>query len=99
MWDLNVKSQFFLIKESHDMLIASKENGGNANICMISSVTGTTPNNLLGVYAMTKAALDNMVKFLAVELMGDGIRINGIAPGLIKTEFSGPLWQRDNLDP
>ena len=65
MWDLNVKSQFFLIKECYEMLMASKEAGGNANICVISSVTGTNPNSSLGVYAMTKAALDNMVKFLS----------------------------------
>ena len=46
---------------------------------------------------MTKAALDNMVVFLANELMADGIRINGLAPGLIKTEFSGPLWNNPNV--
>jgi len=37
---------------------------------------------------MTKAALDNMVKFMSVELMNDGIRINSIAPGLVQTEFA-----------
>ena len=40
---------------------------------------------------MTKAALDNMVKFLAKELRADDIRINSIAPGVIKTVFAGPL--------
>ena len=74
------------------MLVNSKENGGNANILMITSVTGTTPSPAIGVYSMTKAALDNMVKFLSVELMGDGIRINGLAPGLIRTELSNHLW-------
>ena len=42
---------------------------------------------------MTKAALDNMVVWMAHELMSDGIRVNGIGPGLIMTEFSGPLWK------
>jgi len=38
---------------------------------------------MLGVYAMTKAALENMVIFLADELRDDGIRVNAVAPGLI----------------
>lgn len=44
---------------------------------------------------MTKAALDNMVSWLSQELRDDHIRLNGIAPGLIKTEFSGPLWRNN----
>ena len=34
-----------------------------------------------------------MTKFLAVELRGDGIRVNSIAPGLIKTDFAKNLWE------
>ena len=62
---------------------------------MVSSVTGKNPNFTIGVYAMTKAALDNMVKGLSEELMSESIRVNGIAPGLIRTDFSGPLWNSD----
>ena len=91
LWNLNVKSTFFLIKESLEMLKKSTA----ANILVVSSVTGKNPNFTIGVYAMTKAALDNMVKGLSEELMGDNIRVNGIAPGLIRTEFSGPLWKMD----
>ena len=50
------------------------------------------PSWTIGVYGSTKAALENMVKWMKDELRPDGIRVNGIAPGLIKTEFSGPLW-------
>ena len=45
---------------------------------------------------MTKAALDNMVAWMAQELLSDNIRINGIAPGLIMTEFSGVLWKNND---
>ena len=49
---------------------------------------------------MGKAALDNMVKWLSQELMSDDIRVNGICPGLIATEFSGVLWkEQKDLDP
>ena len=37
MWDLNVKSTFFLIKEGYELL---KNAGPEANVCIISSVTG-----------------------------------------------------------
>ena len=62
LWDLNVKSTFFLIAECMDLL---KEAGPGRNIMVVSSVTGTNPNWTIGVYAMTKAALDNMVRWLA----------------------------------
>ena len=99
LWDLNVKSTFFLIKECYDMLMASKEAGGAANICTISSVTGRNPSPAIGVYSMTKAALDNMTVFLSKELMADGIRVNAVAPGLIKTDFAGPLTTMDGVPP
>lgn len=44
---------------------------------------------------MTKAALENMVKWMSKELINDNIRVNAIAPGLIKTEFAAALW-KDN---
>ena len=69
--------------------------GAAANICIISSVTGQNPQWMLGMYATKKAALENMVKWMKDELRPDGIRVNGIAPGLIKTEFSGPLWKKE----
>ncbi len=96
MWDLNVKSIFFLIKESKELL---KKAGKEANILVISSVAGKHPNPMLGVYDMTKAALDNMVVWLSKELMDEDIRVNAIAPGLIKTEFAGVLWKENNSIP
>ena len=79
MFDVNVKSSLFLIKDCIELLRASK----SSNILSVSSVTGTSPQETIGVYSMTKACLDNMVKGLAQELRSDGIRVNGIAPGLI----------------
>ena len=69
--------------------------GKEANVLVISSVSGKNPHHTLGVYGMTKASLDNMVVWMSQELMGDDIRVNGIAPGLIMTEFSGVLWKEN----
>jgi len=96
LWDLNVKSTFFLVKEALPLL---QKAGPGSNILLVSSVAGTNPNFTLGVYGMTKAALDNMVKWLSKELMDDGIRVNGIAPGLIMTDFSGLLWKENKEVP
>ena len=94
MWDLNVKSTFFLITETIELVRAA---GEGANICIISSVTGTQPNWTIGVYGSTKAALENMIKWMKDELRPDGIRVNGVSPGLIKTDFSGPLWNNPSV--
>ena len=69
LWDINVKSTFFLIKECLPMLKKSAAEGGAANVMVVSSLTGKYPQPMIGVYAMTKAALDNMVTFMGKELM------------------------------
>ena len=94
MFDLNVKSTFFLIKECIELI---REAGAGANICIVSSVTAQEPNWTIGVYGSTKAALENMIKWMKDEFRSDGIRVNGVSPGLIKTEFSGPLWNNDTV--
>jgi NAD(P)-dependent dehydrogenase (short-subunit alcohol dehydrogenase family) len=92
MWDLNVKSTFFAIKESLPLLVKGSV------VHVVSSVSGQNPSRFIGVYAMTKAALENMVKFLAEELRSSHIRVHGIAPGLIRTEFAGVILKNPELD-
>ena len=100
-FDINVKSTFFLIKECKDMLLKSVEMSTaakprNPNILVNTSMVGRVPDPRLGVYSMTKAALDNMVVFMAQELMEDGIRVNGIAPGLIQTDMTQMIWTTES---
>lgn len=58
---------------------------------IVSSIAGYQVSSTLGIYAVTKTALLGMTKLLATELGEDGIRVNGIAPGAIQTDFLGPL--------
>ena len=95
MFNINVKGTFFTIKEAKPWL----DLGESPNILIITSVVGAYPSSALGVYSMTKAALNNMVKFLSVELRCDGIRINALAPGLIKTKFARNVWSNPYTDP
>ena len=88
LFDVNVKAQFFFIKEAYPLL---KKSGRDANILVNASIMGKSPDKLIGVYSMTKAALINMVKSLAMELMPDNIRINAIGPGFIETHMTEPI--------
>ena len=58
----------------------------------ISSIAGLTPDPGLGLYSISKAALNMLTKVQAKEWGNDRIRVNSICPGLIKTKFSKALW-------
>ncbi|CDW80675.1 dehydrogenase reductase sdr family member 4 [Stylonychia lemnae] len=86
-FNINTKAQFFLIKEFKQLL---KRSQSDPNILVNASVLGYSPDKFAGVYSMTKAAVINMVQWLAQELIEDDIRINAIAPGLVQTRMSNP---------
>ncbi len=69
---------------------AMSERGGV--VLNISSVGAMTYSGPIGVYDMTKAALIHLTKHLASEL-GPRVRVNAIAPGLVKTDFARALWE------
>lgn len=64
---------------------------GGGSIVLISSLAGLRGNRTLGPYALTKAALSQLARNLAVEFGPDNIRANAIAPGFIRTELAAPL--------
>jgi len=66
-----------------------EEHGGN--VINISSYGGFVASPVIGAYNITKAALNHLTRQLASEL-GPGVRVNGIAPGVVTTEFSRLLW-------
>src|SRR6476661_6622275 len=68
---------------------------GGGSIVNLSSVDGLRPDHDLGIYSASKAALINLTKAMALEWGAQNVRANAICPGLIKTDFSGPLWQDD----
>lgn len=85
--EVNVKGPLQLARLLHPLL--AKEGGSVINI---SSIGGVRPEPGLGYYSISKAALNMMSKVLAKEWGPDGIRVNTICPGLIKTKFSEALW-------
>jgi len=91
-WDVvlntNLKSLFFLSKLAREVM---KGNGGGS-IINVSSTGGLRPGRGLGMYSVSKAAVIMLTRVCAAEWGADSIRVNCVAPGLIKTEFSRALW-------
>lgn len=89
--NVNVKAPFELGKLALPIM---KQRGGGS-IINISSVAGITPDPGLGIYSVSKAALNMLTKVTAKEWGADRVRVNSICPGLIKTKFSEALWQNE----
>jgi NAD(P)-dependent dehydrogenase (short-subunit alcohol dehydrogenase family) len=66
-------------------------------IILMSSIAGLRGTAGLGAYAISKAALIQLMRNLALEWGKHNIRVNAIAPGLIRTEFARALWEDEAL--
>ena len=90
---VNLKGPFELAKMVHPIMVSR----GGGSIINISSIGGLTPEAMLGIYSVSKAALISLTKVMAKEWGQDGIRANVICPGLIKTKFSEALWSNEKI--
>jgi NAD(P)-dependent dehydrogenase (short-subunit alcohol dehydrogenase family) len=77
---------------SHLVWEASMRERGGA-ILNVASVGGLTVESSIGAYNATKAALLHLTRTLAAEL-APGVRVNAIAPGLVKTDMARALWEQ-----
>ncbi len=95
-WDsimnLNLKGLFFL---SQAVARLMKEQGGG-KIINVASVAGITPD-ILPAYSISKAGVIMATKVMAQQWAQYNIRVNAIAPGLIKTRFSETLWSNPDI--
>lgn len=66
-------------------------------ILIISSIGGLRGDPMLGAYNMSKAADMQLVRSLAAEYGRGNVRVNGIAPGLVKTDFARALWDNPGI--
>ncbi len=87
--EVNLKGPFELCKKVYPIL---KQRGGGS-IINIGSIGGITPEAGIGIYSVSKAAINNLTQAMAQDWGPDNIRVNAICPGLIKTKFSEALWK------
>jgi NAD(P)-dependent dehydrogenase (short-subunit alcohol dehydrogenase family) len=93
-FEVNLRGYFVASRAVARHLVAR---GAGGSIVNVSSVLGKMAAPLQGVYGMTKAAVISMTRTMAMELGPDGIRVNAIAPGLIRTRFSRALTDDDAI--
>ena len=60
---------------------------------VVGSIGGLLANTVIGAYGISKAADHHLVRNLAAEWGPQNVRVNAIAPGLVKTEFARALWE------
>ena len=87
--DLNMKSLFEMCRLFFSLLKKS----GDGSIVNVSSVAGFTSVRSGSVYAMSKAAVTQLTRYLAVEWAPDNIRVNAIAPWYIQTSLTNRFYQ------
>jgi NAD(P)-dependent dehydrogenase (short-subunit alcohol dehydrogenase family) len=70
---------------------------GDGAVIIVSSIAALRGNGVIGLYGVSKAADAALARNLAVEWGPKNIRINAIAPGLVKTDFARALWEDEKL--
>ena len=87
--DNNVIANHWLIS----MVAPEMLERGEGSIVIVSSIGGLTSSTVIGAYNISKAADFQLARNLAAEFGPKGVRVNCIAPGLIKTDFARALWE------
>lgn len=89
--DNNIVSNHWLIS----MVVPEMRERKSGSIIIISSIGGIRGTAVIGAYAISKAADMQLARNLAHEYGPFGVRVNCIAPGLIRTDFARALWENE----
>jgi NAD(P)-dependent dehydrogenase (short-subunit alcohol dehydrogenase family) len=87
--DNNILANHWLIQMTAPEMRARKD----GSIIIVSSIGGLRGSPVIGAYCVSKAADMQLARNLAIEFGPDNVRVNCIAPGLVKTDFARALWE------
>ncbi len=91
--DNNIVANHWLIS----MAVPDMKERKRGSIIIVSSIGGLRGSPVIGAYCISKAADMQLARNLAVEYGPHNIRVNCIAPGLIKTDFARALWENPEM--
>lgn len=100
IFDTNLKGAFFVAKEVAKRMLARAQGSApgtytGGRIVNIASTAGLRTLPQIGVYGMSKAAVIQMTKAMALEWGKFGINVNAICPGYIDTEINHQHWKTE----
>jgi NAD(P)-dependent dehydrogenase (short-subunit alcohol dehydrogenase family) len=91
-WAVNMRAPLLWVRAAYHAWMG--ENGGS--VLNVASVAGLRPSPLMGAYNISKAGLIHMTRQLALEL-APRIRVNAVAPAVVKTRLAGMLLQDEQM--
>ncbi len=98
-WDrvmnINLRGNWLLAKAAHPHLKKSAEQSRNPGFVGVASMSGMRPHRGMGAYSMSKSGTIILCEVLAQEWAADGIRVNCVSPGMIRTPLTETTY-RDN---
>jgi len=97
-WDrimgVNLRGAFLLSREVGRVMLKRQRGGAIVHIASIAGMAGTSH---IGPYSVSKAGLMGLVRVLAYEWVREGIRVNAIAPGWVRTEMTRPVLEHPEI--
>jgi NAD(P)-dependent dehydrogenase (short-subunit alcohol dehydrogenase family) len=91
--DCNIRSNHWLCQLVIPEMAARRE----GSVLIVSSIGGLKGSSALGTYGLSKAADMALARNLAVEWGPSNVRVNCIAPGLVRTDFARALWENPEI--
>lgn len=91
--DLNINGTMYVLKHAAREMVR----GGGGSFVGISSIASSNTHRWFGAYGPSKAALDHLMLVAADELGPSSVRVNGIRPGLTRTDMVAPIMESEAI--
>jgi NAD(P)-dependent dehydrogenase (short-subunit alcohol dehydrogenase family) len=92
--DTNLKGTYFCCQAAGKVMIKQKK----GNIINLSSQVGLTAGAGIGAYSISKAGIIMLTRQLALEMGKYNVRVNALAPGVVKTDFNLNVWKEPEAE-
>ncbi len=92
--DTNLKGTYLCCRAAGKVMMEQK----SGCIINLSSQVGLTPGAGAGAYPVSKAGIIMLTRQLALEVAGCNIRVNALAPGIVKTDFNAAFWRDPSVE-